>query len=321
MSLADPSMSARDVLQAFHRDAPNLFLGAAFITTGLVAIGFAALRRKRDPLLIYFGIFAALYGLRLWVQASLLGLVVPNSIFYTRLRVAINYLVPIPFVLYFRSAGFLLSRAGILAAYALAIVDSALAVATFTFGPNGSYERVNSILVIAALAILIIQFIRNPQRQDEDFVAVRRGLLIFAGLALWDNVTGMYFSFRKVEAVGFAVFLSCLGYVAARRTLERDRQLNEIQKELDVARRIQLSILPAEFPRSTFFHVAARYVPMTSVAGDFYDYVVAENGQAGLLIADVSGHGVPAALIASMVKLAAASQRINASDPARSCSA
>jgi phosphoserine phosphatase RsbU/P len=317
MSFADPSISAGDVLQAFYRDAPNLFLGAAFITAGLVAIAFSALHRKRDPLLLYFGIFAGLYGLRLWVQASLLGLAVPHSTFYTRLRAAINYLVPIPFVLYFHSAGFLLTRAAILAAYVLAIVDSALAAATFAFGPKDFFERVNSMLVIVALAILILQFIRHPQRHDKDFVVVRRGLLIFAGFALWDNVTGMYFSFRRVEAVGFAIFLGCLGYVAARRTLERDRQLNEIQQELEVARGIQLSILPAEFPRSPHFHVAVRYVPMTAIAGDFYDYVVAENGQAGLLIADVSGHGVPAALIASMVKLAAASQRATASDPAQ----
>ena len=39
-------------------------------------------------------------------------------------------------------------------------------------------------------------------------------------------------------------------------------------------------------------------MPMTSVAGDFYDYIIADDHQVGLLIADVSGHGVPAALIA-----------------------
>lgn len=127
----------------------------------------------------------------------------------------------------------------------------------------------------------------------------------------------MSVSSAKVEAFGFAAFLSTLGYVDARRTLRRDQQLNEIQNELEVAGRIQLSILPAEFPNSTDFRVAARYVPMTSVAGDFYDYIVADDHQAGLLIADVSGHGVPAALIASMVKLAAASQRALAADPSR----
>jgi phosphoserine phosphatase RsbU/P len=53
------------------------------------------------------------------------------------------------------------------------------------------------------------------------------------------------------------------------------------------------------------------------VVGDFSDYIIADDQQVGLLIADVSGHGVPAALIASMVKLAAAWQRAVAADPSR----
>jgi sigma-B regulation protein RsbU (phosphoserine phosphatase) len=56
---------------------------------------------------------------------------------------------------------------------------------------------------------------------------------------------------------------------------------------------------------------------MTSVAGDFYDFVLAEQDRAAILVADVTGHGVPAALIASMVKLAAASQREQAHEPAK----
>ena len=317
MSLGESSISVGEVLQAFHRDAPNLFFGAAFITVGLVAIAFSSLRRKRDPLFIYFGIFAVLYGLRLWVQVNLLGLLLPTSMLYARLRVAINYLVPIPFVLYFRAAGFLLSRTAAAAAYVLAVVDGALSVATFAFGAEPLYDRLNTILVIAALLILIVDFIRHPPSPDQDFVIIRRGLLAFAGSSMWDNVTRIDFPFLKIETIGFAVFLGCLGYVAGRRTLQRDQWLSDIQKELDVAKRIQLSILPGQFPRSPHFHVAVRYVPMTSVAGDFYDYVVAEDGRAGLLIADVSGHGVPAALIASMVKLAAASQRATASDPSQ----
>jgi sigma-B regulation protein RsbU (phosphoserine phosphatase) len=105
--------------------------------------------------------------------------------------------------------------------------------------------------------------------------------------------------------------------VAARRTLERDVELGEIHRELDLARRIQLSILPGSFPESADFRVAARYVPMTAVAGDLYDFLVAGEQGAGLFIADVSGHGVPAALIASMVKMAAVSQREHAAEPER----
>src|SRR3984893_18864545 len=177
------------------------------------------------------------------------------------------------------------------------------------------YDRVNSVMVIAAMIALVAQSTRS-EAASADFAIIRRGLLTFAAFVVWDNLRGVFrFSLPSLEPFGFAVFLGSLGYVAARQTLERDQQLGEIQKELEVARRIQLSILPAEFPVSRNFRVAARYVPMTSVAGDFYDFLVGRDTQAGLLIADVSGHGVPAALIASMVKLAATSQRGNAGDP------
>jgi sigma-B regulation protein RsbU (phosphoserine phosphatase) len=313
-------MSASDVLSAFHGDAPYLFLGAAFLAVGLVSAAFVVIRRKHDSLLIYFALFAAFYGLRLWIHTTLLGITVQGSPFYTRLRSGIDYIPIIFAVLFFNSVG-LLTRVDRIVAYAVAVVSTVLAIATFISGPSPTYSVINNVIVIAALVVLGSHFMRKspPERNSPakaDVVAIRWGLLIFAAFALWDNLSGaLSISSPRIEPYGFAAFLSCLGYVAAGRTLRRDQQLSEIQKELEVARRIQLSILPAEFPNSTHFRVAARYVPMSSVAGDFYDYIVAGSHEAGLLIADVSGHGVPAALIASMVKLAAASQRAIAADP------
>ena len=52
-------MSAEEVLSAFRRDAPYLFLGAAFAAVGIVSAAFAVLRRQRDSLLIFFALFAA----------------------------------------------------------------------------------------------------------------------------------------------------------------------------------------------------------------------------------------------------------------------
>jgi phosphoserine phosphatase RsbU/P len=95
------------------------------------------------------------------------------------------------------------------------------------------------------------------------------------------------------------------------------RQLLAIREELETARQIQLSILPREIPEHKGLDIAARYIPMNSVAGDFYDFIVVDENRLGVLVADVSGHGMPAALIASMLKIAFAAQSAHACDPAR----
>jgi sigma-B regulation protein RsbU (phosphoserine phosphatase) len=306
-------ITAEQVLQTFHGDAPYLFLGAAFVSVGMIAAAFSLIRSKHDAVLNYFALFSVLYGLRLWVQASTVGLAFQDSAFYPRLAAGINYIVPIPAFLFFDAAG-LLHRGGKIVGYVFEVILGTLAVLTFALGPSPAYLYINNGVVIVALVALVVQSLWQGA-ENRDFVIVRRGLLLFVACALYDNIAGPLWRVSRIEPYGFVAFLGALGYVAARQTLARDQQLNDIQKELEVARRIQMSILPGQFPESTSFRVAARYLPMTSVAGDFYDFIVADDRQVGLLIADVSGHGVPAALIASMVKLAATAQRGNAGDP------
>ena len=55
---------------------------------------------------------------------------------------------------------------------------------------------------------------------------------------------------------------------------------------------------------------------MKEVAGDFYDFIAVDERRLTILVADVSGHGVPAALIASMLKVAFGAQKEYATDPA-----
>jgi sigma-B regulation protein RsbU (phosphoserine phosphatase) len=95
------------------------------------------------------------------------------------------------------------------------------------------------------------------------------------------------------------------------------RQLLDINNELEMAREIQLSILPHEIPKLRGLEIAARYRPMSSVAGDFYDFLMVDEKRMGILVADVSGHGLPAALIASMLQVALAAQSLHACDPAQ----
>ena len=94
-------------------------------------------------------------------------------------------------------------------------------------------------------------------------------------------------------------------------------QLLTIQNEMETARQIQLSILPREIPAIGGLEIVARYIPMTAVAGDFYDFIIVDERHLGILVADVSGHGMPAALIASMLKVALSAQEPHAADPAQ----
>jgi len=315
MVLIDTQLTASEVLRAFHHDEPYLMLGAAFSTVAIVSIGYCVLRRRFDALVIWMAIFAYLYGQRLWLDSALLGMSLPNSPFFDRLRMGSTFLIPIPGFIFFQVAGFMRGRGKAITAV-LCTFFLFLVGATFAFGPLKQFQWINNGIVVLGMVFILVRSLRRGPA-DRDFVVIRRGILCFVALALWDNTIAAYRMQTRVEPYGFAVLLACLGYVAARRSLERDVELGEIHKELELARRIQLSILPGAFPPSADFVVAARYVPMTAVAGDLYDFLLTGDRQAGLLIADVSGHGVPAALIASMVKMAATSQRANAAHPAQ----
>ena len=94
-------------------------------------------------------------------------------------------------------------------------------------------------------------------------------------------------------------------------------QLRALNDELEMARQIQLSILPHTVPELPGLDIVARFYPMTSVAGDFYDFLQIDDKHIGILIADVSGHGLPSALIASMLQVALTAQVGHASEPAK----
>ncbi|WP_044934591.1 PP2C family protein-serine/threonine phosphatase [Pseudacidobacterium ailaaui] len=311
--------TASQVLNTFRFDVISLFFGAAFATTGILSLGVLLARRRFEALLFWLALFAILYGGRLWMQTGIVSLLASPSPYFVRFQAATNFLVPVPAFFFFQATGFL-GRLGDYIAYTATLLQSILVVGALSGVSLPHLYFANNVIVIAALVLLLFQSFRtvSPAR---DLRIVRNGLLIFIAFALWNNVGSLLGFLPNLEKYGFAIFLVCLGYVAARHTFERDQQLNELQKELDIARRIQLSVLPKDFPRSRYFRIAAHYAPMRSVAGDLYDFQVLNEKQAGVLIADVSGHGVPAALIASMVKVASTSHRKESSSPSRFLSA
>ena len=81
-----------------------------------------------------------------------------------------------------------------------------------------------------------------------------------------------------------------------REALSSQNQLQALRQELNIAHSMQLSILPTTFPCTPQFEVHGRVIPAKEVGGDFYDIYRLEDGQLGIVIADVSGKGIPAAL-------------------------
>jgi phosphoserine phosphatase RsbU/P len=313
MFLPDPQFARSDVLRVFNHAQVYLSLGAAITTVGVLSACFSFLRRRFDSLLLWFALFAILYGLRLEMNHQLLWALGLRPVVFQRVVVAVGYLVPIPAFFFFRIVN-LLDRTGRIISNIVWPIVLSLSVLTLVVGNRGVFRIINNTAVIAALLVVTVELIRT-RSDSPDISLIRRGLAVFIAGALFDNLTGIFGHYYNLEPFCFVVLLACLGIVAGRRTLANEQQLTTIQKELEIARRMQLSILPVSFPTSKSFRVTARYLPMTAVAGDFYDFLLTSDHQAGLLIADVSGHGIPAALIASMVKLAASTQRVDAENP------
>ncbi len=86
------------------------------------------------------------------------------------------------------------------------------------------------------------------------------------------------------------------------RLMEAALEKERLQKEFDVARNIQASLLPRKPPSTSCCDVDAVTIPAAQVGGDYFDYVRFKNGRLGAIIADVSGKGIPAALYMATLK-------------------
>jgi serine phosphatase RsbU (regulator of sigma subunit)/signal transduction histidine kinase len=87
---------------------------------------------------------------------------------------------------------------------------------------------------------------------------------------------------------------------AQERALVRANR--RMESELQVAREVQASLMPHTVPRIAGWEFAARWQPVREVAGDYYDFILTDEGQIGLVVADVCDKGVPAALFMALTR-------------------
>ncbi len=79
-------------------------------------------------------------------------------------------------------------------------------------------------------------------------------------------------------------------------------QNEELQRSIKAAANVQRSLLPSRFPMSKYLKFRSLYVPCEDIGGDFYDVFRIDEQNVGFFVADVSGHGVPSAMISIFLK-------------------
>jgi sigma-B regulation protein RsbU (phosphoserine phosphatase) len=292
----------------------NIMCGSIFVFVGFVAGTFAAIRRQGQVrLFVWIGLWSALYGVRLLLESPMFVAVLPGRV---QPHVAAIWMTIIYFLLPVATLAWLELAIGGVRLFLQAVITLSLIIAlvgSLVFavtGSNGALLVSNHVVAIIALLVLVV-IVVVPRLARKYLVLPNRavvvvGTLIFALEGLYFNVAFAlhYQTAPMTGAFGLAVLLFSFGYVAVQIALSGERRLLLIENELAIAREIQASILPSGDPQIKNLCVAAAYRPMTEVAGDFYEFMFVDPYRTGVLLADVTGHGVPAALIAAMIKVA-----------------
>ncbi len=303
----------------------GIVIASLFLFTGLAACSIAAIRGPGGArILVWLGIWSSMYGTLHLSESPALIAALPRWLQTAApyANTAITYLVVVVASLSFRelSRGKLRSIMQLSAAAGLAIAVACIPLFVLT-GSTGKLMLANNLLELFVLGALMCVVV-SPRLTASYLVLRDRGVLAIGTLAF--TVEGLYNllsrplglqSLRILDHLGFAILLCSFGYAALRLVFAHERRLLSIEAELAIAREIQTSILPASVPAIDHLRISAAYLPMTAVAGDFYDFIPVDRQRLGILVADVSGHGVPAALIASMIKVATQSVVPCAHDP------
>ena len=313
-------------LSALRAQLIEICAATCFLFAGLITCAIAGLRRRGgERVFLWLGVWSAVYGVQHLLGSSSVVSALPHrlQLWVPYIATAITYLMVV--VGAYAWLGLLV---GVARRIVTALIVAASITAALGFGwflatgvPN-KFLALNNLLASCVLAILVA-LVSSKRLFQKYLLLSNRGFLafgtfVFAIEALWNNLARPFGLASPIllDHLGFAMLLLGFGYSALQMVLKNEHRLLAIESELEIARQIQSSILPTTVPTLRSLQIAVTYQPMASVAGDFYEFLPVDSEHAGFLIADVCGHGVPAALIASMLKVAAQSVASSASDPA-----
>jgi sigma-B regulation protein RsbU (phosphoserine phosphatase) len=297
-----------------------LALGFLLVTIGLSALALAAAFWTRGVrMLVAFGAFSVIYGISMLVRStlvpSLLGVSGQAALFVLWQT---NYWSSIPALIYTEEArgrGWhgslrLMWMAWIPLALGLTAVDVWLQ-------RPGAWSPAYFPFVLVMQGTILAHLVWGRSTFREARTIQRIGGIGFLVAIIYDNLAGIAWpnAALRLEPFGAVAFIGSLAITTGRQFFARERELAVVESEMNTARGIQESILPRADLRLPGLQITARYLPMRGIAGDLYDFHVPDDHRVGVLVADVTGHGVPAALIASMAKVAFSAELAAADQP------
>jgi sigma-B regulation protein RsbU (phosphoserine phosphatase) len=162
------------------------------------------------------------------------------------------------------------------------------------------------------------QPILTSDAQTDDRFSMRQSVLdlrlrsiLCVPLVIKDQVSGVVYVDNRLQSGIFtqadldlltAIASSAAVAIENARLYQVAVEKGRLERELQMARDVQASLLPSETPQLPGWEFVARWRPAREVAGDYYDFIADDQGQLGLVIADVTDKGMPAALFMALTR-------------------
>jgi sigma-B regulation protein RsbU (phosphoserine phosphatase) len=169
----------------------------------------------------------------------------------------------------------------------------------------------------------------NPQ-DDDRFTGTKWdpsiGTLLSVPLLVASELKGILTVYNKKDAGGFTdEDQRLLAIIAAQsaqvvenaRLREEERELMRVQNEIRVASEIQLALLPKTSPEISGYDIAGVSIPAQVIGGDYFDFIPVDEDRVAICLGDVSGKGLPAALLMANLQATIRGQTHTSHSPAQ----
>jgi sigma-B regulation protein RsbU (phosphoserine phosphatase) len=167
-------------------------------------------------------------------------------------------------------------------------------------------QRLRAVVVIPLFAI-------SRANTQESMVNIKRGELL--GILYMDSRRPAAFS-KLDRQILDALAADAANILDNARLVERERERQRLEQEINIARDIQQGLLPRDFREYPHLAVTGFNLPCLAVGGDYFDVFPLSDGRTAFLIADVSGKGLGAAIVTTMLQGALSGMTLGI-DPAR----